>query len=172
MGMSVFRNARIFYTKIPSFLSTNYVKYTKNFIEAHKNSVELFDGEEVYKISKKLYLMYFRNDFNKQTPHYHIGSPDNKENLYNNGGGKRILFGITDTGININTYYNSMVIPSSSMCMIVFPGSPPCLHQFTGISEKGYGTSLFSYHSGKDVSEFYSIMNDFTVRLNISIPKN
>ena len=116
--------------------------------------------------------MYFRNDFNKQTPHYHIGSPDNKENLYNNGGGKRILFGITDTGININTYYNSMVIPSSSMCVIVFPGSPPCLHQFTGISEKGYGTSLFSYHSGKNVSEFYSIMNDFTVRLNISIPKN
>jgi hypothetical protein len=149
-------------TQIPKILTSNIVKILKNII---KNSPkkEYFDGENVLKINQRCYLMYFDSNFDKQTPHYHIGNPMNFEDLYSNGGGERNLYGFSDTGIGLRTPSQDIYIKPNSLCHIHFPGSPPTIHQFYGINSNRNGTSLFSIHNNKKIEYGRKNMETYTV---------
>ena len=147
--MNVYRRAAIFHCPIRPTLSAAVVARIRDRIR-HSPKKEYFDGEHVLKIAPQLYLMFFSPLFVRQTPHYHIGDPRHPDDLYTNGGGQRLLIGVTDTGIKVKTNHVTDTIPPHSFCSISFPGSPPTLHQFIGqAANNTVGTGLLSIHVGK-----------------------
>ena len=150
--------------RVPKWLSYN-VKYVRRFFENTKDEdKEFFDGEHVIKFHIRLFLMYFSNCFVKQTPHYHIGNPFKPDDFFENGGGVRTLFGISDSGLGIKTPTQNIVIEPHSFCYIKFPSFPPVIHQFHGTNiNQGEGTALFSYHNGKTIEYKLKKMETYTV---------
>ena len=165
--ISVFRKALVFHIPIPAVVAKSVVAAASRFISTR--CVEVFDEEHVVELTPKLYLMQFKSDFVRQVPHYHIGFGSNKLDLFRNGGGKRILCGVTHSGLQVNTYHCSHHIPPASMCFIMFPGAPPTLHQFEGVSG-GDGSCLISYHAGKTIIEDKNSMSTLTVRMDTKLP--
>jgi len=160
--MSVTQLAKVWQKQIPKNISSYMVKIFKNIVN-NSSKKEYFDGENVLKINKICYLMYFSADFVEQTPHYHIGNPLNIYDLYSNGGGERNLYGISDTGLGLKTPSQNIVIKPNSICHIHFPGCPPTIHQFYGLKSLGEGTSLFSIHNNKKIEFGRKNMETYTV---------
>ena len=148
-GTALYKEMVVRQIHIPKFISSISVRYV-NSIFKNTTKKEFFDGEHVIKYHNRLFLMYFDSLFCKQTPHYHIGNPLLPDDLFANGGGERNIYGITDTGIGINTPTQNIFIKPNSLCHIHFPGSPPVIHQFYGIKYSGEGTALLSYHNNKN----------------------
>ena len=150
--------------QIPKFISSIILNDIKNsFIKSSKK--EIFEGEQVIKYNRQLYLMYFNPIFIKQTPHYHIGNPLDLTDLRGNGGGERILYGITDTGLGLTTPSQNIVIKPNSIFNIHLPGSPPTIHQFYGpyCGSGGEGTAIFSYHKNKTKKYGEETMESYTM---------
>ena len=163
--MSFHQLANIWQKQISTKISSSMVKHCKDIIK-NSNNKEYFEGENILKLNKKFYLMYFSADFVEQTSHYHIGNPLNIHDLYSNGGGERNLYGISDTGLGIKTPSQNIVIKPNSICHIHFPGSPPTIHQFYGITPIGEGTFLFSIHNNKKKEFGRKNMETYTVFIN------
>ena len=150
--------------RIPASVASRVVRVGKRLVNDGERK-ELFDGEHVLKLSRRCYLMYFDSEFEMQTPHYHVGVPDNLRDLCGNGGGERNLYGVTCNGIRVRTPSQNIVIKSNSACRIHFPGSPPTIHQFCGLGSPGEGTVLISVHNNKMDEYGAKDMETYTVSM-------
>ena len=160
--MDIFRRGFVSHYPVNKYICQNAVRFIREKIEKNPKR-EYFDGEHVLQLHPQLFLMFFSPKFDSQTAHYHIGDPRDPNNLCSNGGGKRVLFGFTNTGIGIRTGDITDVIPPNSFCKIIFPGNPPTLHQFLGTESTGEGTGLLSFHPDKKEHFPGGTMESYTV---------
>ena len=149
MSKTPFRGAFLAHSPIPRSIVRMTIGAIKQRIFNTSNYVSK-DGEHVACIAPKTFFIHLDPTYLLPRPNVNL-----ERDFFNFEGERRLLVGVTDTGLQIENKKIREKIPPCSLCMFSFPPDEDKNHKLVGTDDynpKTYGSVFLSMHIGNPPS--------------------
>lgn len=149
MSTAPFKGAFLAHSPIPRSIARMAIGAIKQRIYNSINYVTK-DGEHIAQIAHRTFFIHLDASYLEPRPNVNL-----ERDFFNFGGERRLLVGVTDTGLQIENKKIREKIPPCSFCMFSFPADEDRSHHLVGSTDYNpstHGSAFLSMHIGNPPS--------------------